>query len=171
MKLWTLLRGLPWGLPHVAADVHELRRQVSYETDRIGDVLAAVRKDRPPAPAFVFALAEGEVETPAVAPLMAPLLRRPKKWAKRPAPPTEWKRTTAGVAKLLERNENLELVTWRPMRDVRVIVFADLSRVSVLLFHGADLMHQAIGDCPIAYLPRWEVGVQVRVACNLRGSP
>lgn len=136
-----------------------IARGVAENTSYILKVAEAEQRrgPPPPPPAFVIALAEGTY-TPDV----APVLKRGKGRIA-PAP----RRLTLGRSASLTESGNLELMSQEPLTDVRVIVFADLRRVDVALFYGAELCAAAYGECPIAYLPRWEVGVKLTVSCKL----
>jgi hypothetical protein len=76
---------------------------------------------------------------------------------------------TAGRAK--ENGTVLELQAQVPLKSVRIIIFADLERVSIHgIFCGVDLATVAMGDCPVALIEDWPVGVKVRVQCIRRGA-
>jgi hypothetical protein len=74
--------------------------------------------------------------------------------------------TTLGMAKELtvKAGDMLELQSQLPLWDVTVTVFCDLRRVRVGgIFCGVDLMHAAMGSCPVAHVSKWELGVWLRV--------
>lgn len=49
----------------------------------------------------------------------------------------------------------------------RLIVFCDVSRVRVRIFCGTNLLHASLDGAPIAYVPLLEVGVLLRVQCEV----
>ena len=168
-KLRELL-GLDLIARGVAEGFADVRRDEAHAIRTLERIVALEPK---PPPAFVCVLVEGLVETRDPVPhdffagggRSTKGRRRPP-----PAPAAVWKPATLGQSRYIERSDTFDLSTNRPIRDARVIVFADLSRVAVQLFIGIDLVSQAIGDCPIGFVANWQPGVQLRVSCNLRGS-
>jgi hypothetical protein len=78
--------------------------------------------------------------------------------------------TLGGVGRIDGRGQVLvEVMAQMPLEDVRVTVFVDLERVSVhAILLGRDIVTAALGECPVAFFPRWEVGMRLSVQCLAR---
>jgi hypothetical protein len=74
--------------------------------------------------------------------------------------------TCGGIGTIVEpgRRIEVELQAQRPMRNGRVTVFCDLTRVNVHgIFVGVDLVQATLGSCPVAFFKEWLPGVVLRV--------
>jgi hypothetical protein len=80
-------------------------------------------------------------------------------------------RITFGQAKEVTDNgtTSFELKPMLRVRDVRVIVFADLRQVAINgMFNGVDIMTADLGDSPVGYAKEVLPGMALRVQCTRR---
>ena len=63
----------------------------------------------------------------------------------------------------------LKMTAQMPFAYATAVVLCDASRVDITgIFLGVDLAQAGHGDCPMAILGKWEVGVTVRAVVTLR---
>ena len=74
---------------------------------------------------------------------------------------------TSAVLRSAGKQVTLAMTTQLPFKSAYAVVLCDSSRVEVTgIFRGVDLA--GVGDCPMAVLGTWPVGVTVRAIVALR---
>lgn len=123
--------------------VEDVRNELLLLRGSIADALA-----RPPLPPFVCVLVEADQNNE----------------------DGSTRKTTCGQGGVLRDGElTLQMQAMVPMRNVRVTVFCDLSRVEVRgVFLGVHYVNACVGECPVAFFDGWPVGVLLRIPCGLR---
>ena len=79
--------------------------------------------------------------------------------------------TTLGVSGRAKRGENIRLTTYVPLENGRVTIFADFEQVQIRgVYLGNDLLHVGGDWAPVLSFRKWDVGVNLNVICEPRGS-
>lgn len=77
-------------------------------------------------------------------------------------------RTTLGATKrIVDERDSLCIRAHFDLKNITLIVFADLERVEVIkIVCGIESMTAAVGGCPIVFFPEWPLGFDVNVYCK-----
>jgi hypothetical protein len=135
-------------LPHLLSEaLRELSGEISQECRRL-DVLIerneralGAAMNRPERPPFVCCLLEGHSDHGAT--------------------------SLAEAGEVTNGSRTFDLRPNFRIFGGRLIVFCDVSRVRVRIFRGVDLLHANLDGAPIAHIPLVEVGVIVRIQCEV----
>lgn len=153
-------------------ELSDVPRRMTALNERVGDLATAMweaaRAERPP---FVSVLVECEV-------LVEPVVRT-HHYEMGPSvshytPPPEPRAVPSSMGKahvLSERHHTFQFSVQRPLRSVRLLVIADMSRVRVEGFYiGTDLVTASLdGDTPCAYFAGVvQPGLLIRVIVERR---
>jgi len=77
------------------------------------------------------------------------------------------RRVTLGRSGRVDGRTTFGIRAYYDLKDVSVIVFADPERVSVTrIARGIEGLTASAGECPMAYVPLWQLGVDLFVECE-----